>query len=103
MEQSFRGERCLGHGQFAAGAINAATLLSTITGGIPAGTCLALIQCTAQAVRWRADGVAPTAAVGQPLAIGAELRLTAEFARIQFIAQAAGAILDIAFFGQAAP
>jgi hypothetical protein len=99
MQNGFRSERCLGHAQFAVGAINNAVLLSTITGGIPAGTALALIQCTAQAVRWRADGTAPTAAIGQPLAIGAELRLTSDFARIQFIAQAAGAILDVAFFG----
>lgn len=98
MQNGYRSERCLGYAQFAAGAINTAVLLSTITGGIPAGTSFARIQCTAQAVRWRADGTAPTAAVGQPLAIGAELLLAGDFARIQFIGQAAGAILDVTFF-----
>jgi hypothetical protein len=102
MQNGYRSERCLGYGQFAAGAIDAATLLSTITVnavvGIPAGTAFARIHCTAQAVRWRADGVDPTAAIGQPLAVNTELRLEGDFARVKFISQTAGAILNVSFF-----
>ncbi len=104
-QSTFRAARPLGYGQFAAGAINAATLLSTITvggvAGIPAGTTLAIITPEAQAVRWRDDSTAPTAAVGYPLAVGSELRYDAAgFRQLQFIAQTAGAVLNVAFFGE---
>lgn len=106
MESGFRAERALGYGQFAAGGVDASTLLSTISVngvvGIPAGTTLAIISPAAQAVRWRDDGTAPTAAVGMPLAIAAELRYTAaNFATLRFIAQAAGAVLNVTFYGHA--
>ncbi len=104
MLQSSRSEKSLGYGQFAAGAIDASTLLSTITVngvvGIPAGTTLILIQAEAQAVRWRDDGTAPTAAVGYPLPVTAELQFTAQqIPQLRFIAQVAGAVLNCVFYG----
>lgn len=69
-------------------------------GAIPAGTALALITCETQAVRWRDDGVNPTAAVGYPLPTTAELQYTAAgLAALKFIEQAASAKLNIAFYG----
>lgn len=105
MQAGWKAEKPLGYGQFAAGAIDTSTLLSTITvggvAGIPAGTSLVLIVPEAQAVRWRDDGTAPTAAVGQPLAAGAELRYTANgLANLRFISAVAGAILNCTFYGQ---
>lgn len=105
MQMGFIAERPLGYGQFAAGGVDASTLLSTITVngvvGIPEGTALVVIVCTAQAVRWRDDGTAPTAAVGQPLAAGVEMRYTARGLRnLRFISQVAGAILDCTFYAQ---
>jgi hypothetical protein len=105
MQSNFRAEKALGYGQLAAGSIDASTLLSTISlngvAGIPDGTALIVIQCEAQAVRYRDDGTAPTAAVGQPLAVGQVLQYTARNAKqLRFIAQVAGAILNATFYGQ---
>ena len=66
---------------------------------VPTGTSFAIIQPESQAVRWRDDGVAPTASVGYPLAVGAELRYdSTNFAALQFIQQAATATLNIAYY-----
>lgn len=105
MMQSFRAEKALGYGQFAAGGVDASTLLNTITvngtAGIPAGTVLAVISPEAQAIRYRDDGTAPTAAVGQPLAAGATLFYTARnFQSLRLIAAVAGAVVNVTFYGQ---
>lgn len=105
MQGGFIAERPLGYGQFAAGAIDTAVLLSTISVGgvvgIPAGTAFVRIVAEAQAVRWRDDGTAPTATIGQPLASGAELLYTANgLKNLQFISQTAGAILNCTFYAQ---
>src|SRR5690349_10055841 len=64
----------LGYCQLA--AISAATSLSACSGGIPAGATLAVVAIETAAVRFRDDGVAPTATVGFPLAIGAQWSAT---------------------------
>jgi hypothetical protein len=51
-----------------------------------------------QAVRWRDDGTAPTATVGQPLAVGSELIYSGDLNKIQFIEQTASAALNITYF-----
>lgn len=67
---------------------------------VPAGTSLALIVPQAQAVRWRDDGTDPTATVGQPLAVGAELRYdSSSISRFKVIEQAASAALNITYYG----
>lgn len=78
------------------------TSLSAAVGfaSVPQGTVAVLIQPKTQAIRMRADGTNPTAAVGYPLAAGAEMILTiSELADIRFIEQAASATLDCWFFG----
>lgn len=66
---------------------------------IPNGTRFAIIQCEAQAVRWRDDGTAPTATVGYPLSTGQELTYTAQnMAALRFIEQTASAKLNIVYF-----
>lgn len=95
MQSNFRAEVDLGYQQFAAGAIDAATALT-----IPAGCAMVTMVPSAQAIRWRSDGVNPTTAVGYPLAAGAELRYTANrAAAIRVIAQVAGAVLDVYYWG----
>lgn len=109
MQAGYVMDRSLGYAQAAAGAIDTAVLVSTLTfgsaaaAGIPGGTQTLLLQPTAQAIRWRDDGIAPTATVGYPLAAGAELRYTGQTARLQVIAQTAGAILNVIALGSAAP
>lgn len=66
---------------------------------VPAGTAMALISCAGAAVRWRDDGVDPTAAIGYPLPIGGELVYAAAFSQIRFFEQVPGSILDICYYG----
>lgn len=56
------------------------------------------IVCEAQAIRYRDDGVAPTATVGMPLAVGTELRYDGDLRKIQVISQVAGAIVNLLFY-----
>jgi hypothetical protein len=92
---SLWGLRAKGYQQFAAGSIDAATALT-----VPDGTSLALIIPAAQAVRWRDDGVNPSATVGQPLAVGSELRYdSVSISAFRVIAQTAGAILNVTYYG----
>lgn len=57
-----------------------------------------IITAQTQAVRWRDDGVAPTATVGYPLAAGTELRYNGDLNKIQFIEQAASAAINICYY-----
>jgi hypothetical protein len=67
---------------------------------VPAGCTYALVAPETQAVRWRADGTNPTATVGYPLAVGSELVVDiAGLGVIKFFEQAAGAVLNINYFG----
>lgn len=66
---------------------------------IPDGATLALVRVEGQSIRYRDDGVDPTASVGMPLDPGEALSYDAEMAMIRVIAQADGAILNITFYG----
>lgn len=59
---------------------------------------IAIITPEAQAVRWRDDGVAPTATVGMPLAAGATLQYDGDLSQVQFIEQTGGAKLNITYY-----
>ena len=68
---------------------------------VPSGATIAVITVETQAVRYRDDGVAPTAAIGVPLAVtGSESAFvyTGSLSAIQFIQQTAGAVIDIAYY-----
>lgn len=104
--QSFIADKDLGYAQIAAGGADTAVLISSLTFngrvGLPPGTETILITPEAQAIRWRSDGTAPTAAVGYPLAVGAELRYTmAQSPQLRVIAQVAGAIVNVYALGRA--
>ena len=64
-----------------------------------AGITFALITPLTQAVRWRDDGIAPSATVGMPLAAGATLEYDGNLNTIQFFEQAASAELNISYYG----
>ena len=55
----------------------------------------ALICAETAGVRWRDDGTAPTASVGQPLAAGQCFQYAGPLLTIQFIAQTGSPVLDI--------
>jgi len=59
---------------------------------------IALITPQTQAVRWRDDGIAPTASLGMPLAAGVTLQYDGDLTRIKFIEQSAGAALNISYY-----
>lgn len=90
---------CLGYQQIT--TLSSATNLTVPTtdlNGLSAKPTLALIVAETQAVRWRDDGVAPTASVGMPLAAGVTLQYDGDLSRIQFIEQTAGARLNISYY-----
>jgi hypothetical protein len=66
--------------------------------GLAGGPSIALITPEAQAVRWRDDGVAPTATVGMPLAVGVTLQYDGDLTQIRFFEQAGGAKLNISYY-----
>ena len=76
--------------------------LSAATGLTPpAGSRYVLLTAEAQNVRWRADGTAPTATVGQLLkTTDPPLLLDLDGSALQFIAATAGGIVNAVFFKQ---
>lgn len=75
-------------------SLSAATALT-----VPAGANLAVIKCEAQAVRWRDDGVDPSATVGMPMAVAdAPFSYSGALVSIKFFEQVSGAKLDVAYY-----
>lgn len=66
--------------------------------GLSCKPSIALITPEGQAVRWRDDGVAPTASVGMPLAVGVTLQYDGDLTKIQFIEQTATAKINISYY-----
>jgi hypothetical protein len=66
--------------------------------GLSATPAIALITPEGQAVRWRDDGVAPTASVGMPLPAGVTLQYDGDITKIRFIEQTAGAKLNVTYY-----
>lgn len=68
-------------------------------GTLPTGATVAVIKAEAQAVRWRDDGINPTATVGIPMAVAdAPYTYVGTLSAIKFIEATAGAILNISFY-----
>lgn len=65
---------------------------------VPDGATRAVIVAEAQAVRWRDDGTAPTAAVGMPLAVGVTLEYSGTLRAIRFIEQTSAAKLNVSYY-----
>ena len=60
---------------------------------------LAVIKAETQALRYRDDGTAPTATVGQPIAVtDAPIAYEGTISALQFIAQVSGGIVDVLFY-----
>lgn len=79
-------------------SVDTSTLISSCSGGIPAGATSALIVAEAQAIRYRDDGVAPSATVGMPLAVGATILYPGTLSAVRVISQTAGAKVNILFY-----
>lgn len=72
----------------------------TVPTTICAAGLVTMIQVTpeAQAVRYRDDGVAPTATVGMPVAVGTTVTYEGAVKNIQFISQTSGAKLNVSYY-----
>lgn len=82
---------CLGYQQI--------TNLSSAVGLTPpVGATMALIVPLTQAIRWRDDGVDPTAAAGMPVATNAYFNYDGDLKRIKFIEQVASAELNVSYY-----
>jgi hypothetical protein len=74
------------------------TVPQTDLNGLACKPSIAIITAEGQAVRWRDDGVAPTATVGMPLASGGTLQYDGDLTKIQFIEQTASAKINITYY-----
>lgn len=66
--------------------------------GLSCKPSIALIVAESTAVRWRDDGVAPTASVGMPLAAGVTLQYDGDLTHIQFIEQSGTSKLNVSYY-----
>ena len=76
-----------------AASLSAATPLPA-----PEGTTHAVIAVSAAGIRYRDDGVVPTAGLGLPIAQNEIFTFAGNMKNIQFIAQSGSPVLDILFY-----
>lgn len=86
----------LGHGQIA--DVSTAVGLTLPDGYNGRRGAITMVQALSQSVRWRDDGVDPTAGVGMLLAAGDTLVYNGDPTAIKFIETAASAELNVAFY-----
>lgn len=82
---------CLGYQQIT--SLSSAQALT-----VPSGATMALIAPETKDVRWRDDGVNPTASVGMPLVVGTTLNYDGDLNRIRFIETEASAAINISYY-----
>ena len=67
---------------------------------VPPGSRMALINCDTQAVRWRDDGISPTAGIGMYMAAGADVLVyVGNLNSLRFIEVLASASVNITYYG----
>jgi hypothetical protein len=75
------------------------TNLSAATGlTVPQGATRALIAPLSQDIRWRDDGVNPTASVGMPVTAGTYLSYDGDLQNIKFIETSASAEINVTYY-----
>lgn len=65
----------------------------------PAGARMAVVDVEAQNIRWRDDGTNPTTTVGMRILSDNEFVYTGNLSAINFIAETAGSILNVSYYG----
>ena len=65
---------------------------------VPAGTTIAQICVEGAGVRYRDDGIAPTALLGIPVAAGSCFSYSGIMTQIQFVAQSGAPTIDVSFY-----
>ena len=79
------------------------TLQSAVNLTLPANPAglipgYAVIQCQGGAVRWRDDGISPTATVGMTIPANGELDYCGDMSKIQFIVSSGTPIVDVSIY-----
>ena len=91
---------CMGYQQIVGAVASTALTVPSrdpVTG--LAGTPIqAVIICDGAGIRWRDDGVAPTASVGMPIAVGTTFVYDGDLTRLRIIQQAATATINVAYY-----
>jgi hypothetical protein len=96
-KQGGRGRSPLAYYQL--GSLNVAKSIAAVINGLPDGCNLMLLQAEGANVRWRDDGVKPTATSGMLLVTGLQpYEYMGDFSAITVIGTAAGAVLNVAFY-----
>jgi hypothetical protein len=65
---------------------------------VPAGANYVYIQVDTQAIRWRDDGTAPTAAIGMQVPVGGTLFYAGTLSAFQLIQVTAGAVVNVSYY-----
>jgi hypothetical protein len=90
---------CLGYQQITSLSAAASLTVPTVdANGLSVKPTIAIITAEGAAVRWRDDGADPTGTVGMPLASGVTLQYDGDLARIRFIQQAGGGIINVSYY-----
>ena len=90
---------CLGYQQITSLSAAASLTVPTVdANGLSVKPTIAIITAEGAAVRWRDDGADPTGTVGMPLASGVTLQYDGDLARIRFIQQASGGIINVSYY-----
>ena len=88
-----------GAGTYLLSAANTTSSASVTTGGIPPGATMAFLQAETADIRYRDDGGAPTASIGNLLVHGIPgIFYAGTLAQLQFIALSGSPLLDVAFY-----
>jgi hypothetical protein len=95
MKQGTDKLRVLGYEQLASIAS------STAPSSVPAGTVAFAMQCSGQAVRWRADGGTPTASVGMRLLVTEPPQIFPFSPHsLRVIQESATGVVNLTYFGE---
>lgn len=88
-----------GAGVYVTSAATTSSAASLTSGGVPKGAKLAYIQTEgATGVRYRDDGAAPTASIGQPIAVNGAILYSGTMTALQFIEVTSAAKLNVSFY-----
>lgn len=90
---------CFGYQQLATLTSSIGLTVPVVTPeGLNGRPVFALIVAEGAPIRWRDDGLAPTASVGMPLAVGVPLQYDGDLNKIRFIEQSASAKLNVSYY-----
>jgi len=90
---------CFGYQQIAILTSSVGLTVPVLTpDGLNGKPVFALIIAEGAPVRWRDDGVAPTASVGMPLPVGVPLQYDGDLTNIRFIQESVNAKLNISYY-----